>query len=209
VAAIAGAILAAALWVLVFRVHRLSLWNRSWLAAAVLIGYAITALAVIGRLDRVLGAVSPLEVGLGLAAGAASVVATHIGSRILRRLAPAFSRQLGGLYGMAGGTPLEIAGPLLAMAVAEELLFRGVVQGELGLLVALGLYVAVQLVTGQWGLLIAAAFGGLLWGGLVSWRDGLVAAVVAHAVWTSVLVLVWPLAPVSADAGTGTPTPSR
>jgi len=79
------------------------------------------------------------------------------------------------------------------MAVAEELLFRGVVQGEAGFVVGVVVYTAVQAVERKWALVLAAFLGGTLWGALFALTGGLVAPVLAHALWTVALTLVWPL----------------
>jgi membrane protease YdiL (CAAX protease family) len=79
------------------------------------------------------------------------------------------------------------------MAAGEELFFRGIVQAEVGLVAAVAIYAGAQLVTGVWALAVAAIYGGLMWGSLMSWRHGLLAALVAHVIWTVALTLVWPL----------------
>jgi membrane protease YdiL (CAAX protease family) len=113
---------------------------------------------------------------------------------VLGRLLPAFRRQLADLYHLADGdTAARMVGPLVAMAVAEELLFRGLIQGRAGLALAVLAYAVVQLVERKWALVLAAALGGLVWGALFAWRDGLTAPIVAHATWTLVLTLVWPI----------------
>lgn len=67
------------------------------------------------------------------------------------------------------------------------------IQGEAGIVVAVVLYAAVQVVERKWPLVLAGALCGLVWGGVFAWRGGLVAPVVAHIVWTSTLTLAWPL----------------
>ena len=76
------------------------------------------------------------------------------------------------------------------MAVAEELLFRGLIQAQAGLLVAVGIYAAIQLVESRlrssWPQRSVASCGE----GFSHGEDGLVAPIVAHAVWTVALTLV-------------------
>ena len=169
-------------------------WPRTWAVGAGLVAYAVGALALLGRLDEVVGPVGAAEVGLGVGVGASWLVATHVGHRVLCRWSPAFSDQVDDLYRRGiGDPPGTILGPLVLMAVAEELYFRGLVQGAIGLAGAVAAYTAVQLVERNVALALAALLGGTVWGLLAWWTGGLVAPTIAHALWTGVLTLVWPL----------------
>jgi hypothetical protein len=102
--------------------------------------------------------------------------------------------QITDLYSLREGDRVStMVGPVVAMAGAEELFFRGFVQGRLGLVGAVAVYTAVQLVAGKWALTLAALLGAVVWGGLLWWTGGLVAPVVAHVLWTGALTFVWPL----------------
>jgi membrane protease YdiL (CAAX protease family) len=190
-----GLVLAAAVWAFLFRLPRVGLWRRTWVAAPLLIAYALVALAADGRLGSTAGPLTATEVAVGLGAGAAWLVATQIGHRILCRLFPAFLAQVNDLYRIRDdATPLwSMAGAVTIMGVAEELLFRGLVQGGIGLVAAVAAYTLVQAVEGKWALGLAALLGGVVWGLLFAWRDGLVAPIVAHVLWTGTLTFVWPL----------------
>jgi membrane protease YdiL (CAAX protease family) len=194
-AAVAGAVvIALAMWVFMFRLDRRDIWPRTWLAASVLCLYVVGTSAALGEGGALVGPVTASEIGIGLAAGAAWLVATHLGAAVLGRLIPPFRRELADLYHLADGdTAARMVGPLAAMAVAEELLFRGLIQGRAGLVVAVAAYALVQLVERKWALVLAAVLCGVVWGALFAWRDGLVAPIVAHATWTLVLTLVWPI----------------
>jgi hypothetical protein len=87
----------------------------------------------------------------------------------------------------------RIVGPLLAMADAEGTVVSRTHPSPKGLLVGVVLYAAVQPVEGKRELIVAAAFGGLVWGGLFEWRHGVRAPIAAHALWTVALSVVWPL----------------
>lgn len=189
-----GVVVAVAMWVVMFRLDRSNIWPRTWMAAAAVSGYAIVAASALGNARDLLGRISAVEVAVGITVGGAWLVTTHVGAAVLGRIVPSFLEEITDLYRLADGdSATRIVGPLIAMAVAEELLFRGLIQAQAGLLVAVGIYAAIQLVEGKAALIVAAAFGGLVWGGLFAWRDGLVAPIVAHAVWTVALTLVWPL----------------
>lgn len=191
-----AAVVAAAVWVYLFRLDSAGLWSRTPIAAAALIAYSVAATAALGDLPRLVGTVSVTELGIGLAVGVAWVVATHVGAAVLERLAPSFVEQTGDLYDFGSGRQ-SVAGmaiPLTAMAIGEELLFRGVAQRISGLAVGVAIYTVVQTIEGKWPLIAAAALSGVVWGALFAWRDGLVAPIVAHAVWTLTVALVWPVA---------------
>lgn len=191
-----AAVVAAAVWVYLFRLDSAGLWTRTPIAAAALIAYSVAANALLGDLSRLVGPISASELGIGLGVGVAWVVATHIGAAALERLAPSFVEQTGDLYdfGSDGQSVAGMALPLLLMAVGEELLFRGVAQRLGGLAVGVAIYTVVQTIEGKWPLIAAAALSGAVWGALFAWRDGLVAPIVAHAVWTLTVALVWPVA---------------
>ena len=192
---IAGAVAVATVaWLVLFADRRDDIWPRTWAIALSLIAYSVGALAVVGRLDEVLGPVGPAEVAAGALVGGAWLVATHIGHAVLCRLFPSFVDQVRDLYRLGvDDPPRRVLGPILAMAVAEELLFRGVVQTMAGFAAGVALYTLVQLVERKWALVLAALLGGTIWGGLYVWTGGLVAPIVAHALWTATLTLVWPL----------------
>ena len=186
---------AAAAWAFMFLPDRRGIWTRTWLAAAALIGTSVACLAAVDRLGEVVGPVDAVEVVIGLAVGAAWLVATHVGYRLVSWLLPAFGAQVRDLYRMReGGTPTSrMVGPVVAMGVAEELLFRGVLQGLGGFVLGLAAYTAVQAFERKWALALAALLGGAVWGALFAWRGGIVAPVVAHVAWTAALTFAWPL----------------
>jgi membrane protease YdiL (CAAX protease family) len=188
-----GVVLAAVGWVVLFDRGRGDIWPRTWVVAAVLGGYAAGALALTGELADAWGPSGPAEVAAGAAVGAAWLVATHVGHAVLARLVPSFVEQVRDLYQLGGAPARRVLGPILAMAAAEELLFRGLVQSQWGLAAAVVVYAGVQVVERNWALVLAAVLGGAVWGALYWWTGSLLAAIVAHAIWTATLTLVWPL----------------
>lgn len=181
-------------WGFMFLLPRDDIWPRTWAAAAVLTGYAIAALAALDRLDRTVGPVDLTELGIGVGVGSVWLVATHVGHAILCRLFPAFIEQIRDLYRLGDGDRIgRMVGPIVAMGIAEEFLFRGVIQGRAGLAAGVLAYTAVQVVERKWALGLAALLGGLVWGTLFWWRAGLVAPIAAHVLWTGSLTFVWPL----------------
>jgi len=144
---------------------------------------ALAALAVTGNLDRLapargLAGAADLAVGLGtgIALAAASRLALG-GERGARFLTEEFRARAGALSPRQALTAAVLAG------VAEELLFRGVLQPLAGLWVASALFGAVHLGPGwrslPWAAMAFAA--GVVLGGLFEWTGHLVAPAAAHA----------------------------
>ena len=194
-AVVVGAIaLAVAAWVFLFRNRRDDIWPRTWAIAAVLIAYSVGTLLLLDDLRDTFGDVGVAEIGAGVVVGVGWLVATHVGHALFCRLLPSFIAQVQDLYDLGEDQPARrVLGPILAMGAAEELLFRGVIQSQWGFAAGLAVYTLVQLVEGKWALVLAGFLGGAIWGLLALWTDGLVAPIIAHAIWTVSLTLVWPL----------------
>jgi hypothetical protein len=141
----------------------------------------------VGAGDPVLG----LELGIGAAALLAGV------NYAVLRLAPPIRpvRAIRSLYRetlrplFAEVSPIEVAGISLAAGVGEELLFRGAVQTEFGLIVASVVFGLAHIggrgsiVFGLW-----VAVMGLGLGGLAQAAGGLLAPVVAHVVYDAAAI---------------------
>lgn len=194
VAVIVSLLMAAGAWAFMFLPDRRDIWPRTWIAAAVLLATASTSLVALDRFREVVGPFTVTEVLVGLAAGTAWLVATHVGYALIAWLLPSFGEQVRDLYRLGDGdTVRRMVGPIVAMGVAEEMLFRGVLQGVGGFALALGAYTAVQAFERKWALALAALLGGAVWGALFAWRTGLLAPIGAHVLWTGMLTFVWPL----------------
>jgi membrane protease YdiL (CAAX protease family) len=177
-----------------FALPRPGIWPRTWVAAGVVAGTAVVGLLVLDRLRELVGPFTPEEVGIGVVVGGTWLVATHVGYAVVSRLFPAFGDQVRDLYRLGDeDTSRRMVGPIIAMGVAEELLFRGLVQGVGGFALALAAYTAVQVFERKWALGLAALLGGAVWGALFAWRGGVFAPIVAHVVWSGMLTFVWPL----------------
>ncbi|HEX4902540.1 MAG TPA: CPBP family glutamic-type intramembrane protease [Acidimicrobiales bacterium] len=192
---LAALVVATGMWAFMFVPDRRGIWTRTWIAAAVLSATAVGGLLAVGRLGEIAGPIDATELAIGLGAGGVWLVATHVGYRIIAWLFPSFGAQVRDLYRLREGdaTTAQMVGPIVAMGIAEELLFRGVLQGVGGFAVALVAYTAVQVFERKWALAFAALLGGAVWGALFAWRVGLVAPVAAHVLWTGVLTFLWPL----------------
>jgi membrane protease YdiL (CAAX protease family) len=123
----------------------------------------------------------PLDLGLGVASGLLLVGIWRLARRFLlaaRELNDQLARLLGGL------SRADAVGLALLSGFAEELFFRGAVQGAWGWIVATVLFSLLH-TTGAgrssrvWTLFALVA--GLLFAGLVLWRGNLLPAIVGHA----------------------------
>lgn len=181
-------------WAFVFVPGRPGIWRRSWLTAAVLVVASVGALAVAGEFGDAVGAVTLSAVVAGSGVGVLWVFATQIGHAVLCRILPSFIDRVRDLYSIAvGDRRRDVLVALVAMAVAEEFVFRLLVQREFGLVAGVVAYTAVQAVERNWALMLAGAACGVVWGSLYAWQDGLAAPLLAHLIWTGTLTFLWPL----------------
>jgi membrane protease YdiL (CAAX protease family) len=144
------------------------------------------------------------DVVVGAVVGVVSIAATHAVFPFVARAVPSLGPEVARLYALAGVTPSTLVATVLVV-VAEEILWRGAVIAALrargvSLLVAASsstaLYAAAQSGSGSPWLVVAALGLGALWQGLALWRSGRIgASLVAHALWTLVILGAWPLSP--------------
>lgn len=194
VSAIVVLVVTVAGWAFIFALPRPGIWVRSWTAAGVLVAASAVALWRAGELGEAVGTRSLSAAFVGIGAGIAWVVVTQIGHQILCRLLPSFIEQVRALYSIAAGDRrLDVAIALVALAVAEEFVFRMVLQREFGIVAGIIAYAAVQAIERNWALMLAGALCGTVWGLLYAWQDNLAAPLVAHVIWTGTLTFFWPL----------------
>jgi membrane protease YdiL (CAAX protease family) len=121
-----------------------------------------------------------VDLGLGLAGGGLLLGLWQGGLRLLPS-AGALEAKLGEM--LRGVEPTEVIALALLSGFAEELFFRGAVQGAWGWPLATLLFALLHVGPGAafrvWP--IFAALAGLLFAGLMAWRGNLLAPVVAHA----------------------------
>lgn len=141
---------------------------------------------------------------LGVVGGAAMVAATEALYPVVARAAPATVAEAEQLYAAFGALPRARAAALLApIILAEELVWRGLVQGALarrhgaprGAALAALAYAAAHTPVGS-PLLAAVALGcGAVWSALGALGGDLGAPLAAHAVWDASVLLARPLSP--------------
>jgi len=122
-----------------------------------------------------------VDLALGVAAGLALVGLWSVARKAFesaRRLEEELRRLLG------PAEPAEVMALALLSGFAEELFFRGAVQAAFGWVAATVLFTALHIGGGRsfrlWTLF--AAIAGLMFAGLVIWRESLLSAMVAHVV---------------------------
>ncbi len=121
-----------------------------------------------------------VSVGLGLLLGTATVLSTRI---MVRRAAWARALHAALRPAVHGAGDAGLVGVALASAIAEELLFRGLlvpVAGVVGSAVVFGALHQIR-GRGRWGWMAWATVMGLLLGGLFAATGSLIGPVVAHA----------------------------
>ncbi|MDQ6838786.1 MAG: CPBP family intramembrane metalloprotease [Actinomycetota bacterium] len=185
-----GVILAAAGWGAMFVLRRDGFWTRAALAGAAIGIYAVAVEpTTIGHLfDRRHWAG---DLGVGVVSGAVLYAVFWVGEQALVIILPKLAVEVGDLYAVRGRTSPWFMPLVLAIAApGEELFFRGFLQHQAGVAIALAIYGAVHLWERKVILVLAALLGGLWWGALFTWTGGLIAPVVSHLLWC-LIIIVW------------------
>jgi membrane protease YdiL (CAAX protease family) len=187
-----------------FRGPRDRFWQRMTAT-----GLSLGALALATEPDLRRLRPRPRDVALGLGSAAGLYVVFQVGDRLARRILPKGGEEIDAIYGLRSLRPRgEIAARLVTViAPAEELFWRGFVNGRLGRSLgrwrgaALGsaLYGGAHVVTGNLTLTGAASTAGAYWSALHAAGLSLPALVVSHIAWDVWTFLVAP---------TSTPTTS-
>ena len=190
VTVVAGLVVAAVAWGLLFGLGRAAFWSRAAVAGLAIGVYGIVAQrATIGDLLRP----TAVDVAIGLAGAVVLYGVFWAGDALLRRWLPTTAAQVDELYEVRSAPRSErlpIPAVLLLVGPCEELFWRGLVQARAGFLLVLAGYAAVHLWERKAVLILAAVVGGAFWGGLFAWRGTLVAPIISHALW-DLAVVVW------------------
>lgn len=198
---VAGLAAAYAAFGLTFRGPREAFWRRMTLTGAGLGTLALVAEPSLRRLRPTRSA---------LAGGAASAAVLYgvfrVGDVLARRIMPAGGEEIGDIYRLRSLEPaVQIAARLaLVIGPAEELFWRGLVQGRLrrrygdaaGTALASAAYGGAHLVTGNATLIGAATVAGSYWGLLSAAGVSMESLISSHVLWDIVTFLVAPTTPV-------------
>jgi membrane protease YdiL (CAAX protease family) len=174
-----------------FAYGRQHFWFRALVAGTVIGGFGALA-----QRDRMSDYLRPtvVDVVIGVSSAALLYLVFRVGDRVLAHVAPVLSRQVDDLYRLrAEARPGAILAMIAAVAVCEEIFWRGFVQARTGLLVATLGYALVLIWERKLVLIVAALICGATWGGLYVWRDTLVAPVVSHVLWDLAIMVFLPV----------------
>jgi len=150
------------------------------------------------------------------AAGLGAGLALYLGTWVfVAAIAPrwrSFRAQSTSMYGRRGAISLGavLALSILLMVPGEELFWRGLFLPELegavdstilAAVLAWAAFVAANLPSRNLAIVMGAVVGGAAWVALASWSGGVLAGLLCHAAWTTLMLARPPLAiPVGEDA---------
>ena len=174
---------------LTFRGPRDRFWDRMTLT-----GLALGGLALATNRDARRVRIGAGEVALGLATAAGLYGIFRVGDVVAREVMPRGGQEIGDIYALRSLRPKEELAARLGLVIgpAEELFWRGFVQGRAGYLTATALYGGAHIVTENATLVGAAAIAGAYWGLLRAVGVPLGALVVSHVAWDIWIFLIAP-----------------
>ena len=174
---------------LTFRAPRGRFWDRMTATGIVLGGLALAANRDARRVR-----IGPREVAVGLATAAGLYGIFRVGDTVAREVMPRGGEEIGDIYGLRSLRSKEELATRLGLVIgpAEELFWRGFVQGRAGYLTATLLYGGAHIVTENVTLIGAATIAGAYWGFLRAVGVPLGALVVSHVAWDIWIFLVAP-----------------
>jgi len=174
---------------LTFRGPRERFWDRMTATGVTLGGLALATDRDARRVR-----IGPAAVALGLASAAGLYGIFRLGDALARQVMPKGSEEIGNIYALRSLRPKgELATRLgLVIGPAEELFWRGFVQGRAGYLTTTALYGGAHVVTENATLIGAATIAGAYWGLLRAAGVPLGALVVSHVAWDIWIFLIAP-----------------
>jgi CAAX protease family protein len=174
---------------LTFRGPRARFWDRMTATGLVLGGLA---LATDRDARRIRIGAREVALGLGTAAGLYGIF--RVGDTLAREVMPRGGEEIGEIYALRSLRPEEELAARLGFVIgpAEELFWRGFVQGRAGYPTATVLYGGAHVVTENATLIGAATIAGAYWGLLRAVGMPLGALVVSHVAWDIWIFLVAP-----------------
>lgn len=167
-------------------------------------GCAVAVVCVCLRPRQVLSWFQPSlrVIAIGIGIGVVMTALTYPVFQLAVRFMPSLDQQVQGLYHGARSTTLPKAlAWLIALAIAEEMLFRGlfpeVLRNWLSLrsayTLSLAAYALAQVGTGSWIVPLMAAGCGCIWTLMRERTQSLLAPLCAHVIWSPTLVLFYPV----------------
>ncbi len=178
------------LWAFSFR-GPFNFWYSIFGTALVMIGLALY--------HGVLSVVRPKTSDLiyGVLWGVLLFAVTWVSSYVVRHHVPYLNAYVESTKALRSLAPNYVYVPVVfTVSTAEELFWRGTVQRALvfrmgklpGYLLAVLLYFAAHVLSGNWALTLASLFAGLFWGFLYLYHRDLTPVWVSHLVWDALLL---------------------
>jgi membrane protease YdiL (CAAX protease family) len=143
-----------------------------------------------------------LAVSSGLGVGVGMTLLTYPVYALMRSIFPELSARVAVLYSAAHQISVaEAMAWVLAIIVAEELLWRGAllqvlarrVSPPVAMAISIASYAAAQLGTGSWIVMLLALVCGTIWTLQRQLTGSLLAPLIAHLIWTPVVILLYPV----------------
>lgn len=186
------------------RLGPLDFWWAMGLVVAVLVVSAIAADSGYAALLREdIRTRLFLKIALGVLSAAALYGVFYLGNGLVRRFLPMGGEGIGAVYALRSGAQALRIGLLLLLVIGpgEELFWRGYLQRtwqkKLGnasaLPLAVAVYTAVHVASGNPVLVLAAAACGLFWGVLYQRSGSVLLVAISHTVWDIAVFLLFPL----------------
>ena len=195
--ALAAVAVAAACFAPTFRGPRARFWNRMTATGFTLGGLALSAEPGLRRLRP-----RPRHLAEGLAVAAGLYAIFQVGDVMARRIMPNGAGDIDGIYDLRSGQDERVIAARLAAVIgpAEELFWRGFLQGRLGrrrsplraAALASAAYGGVHVASGNPTLVGAATVAGAYWSALAAAGVAMESLIVSHIVWDIVIFLVAP-----------------
>ncbi len=195
--AVTSLILAAVLWVLVFRVRPFEFWLMMSLSTSILLVVA----AAINR-EKMSARISYRTIILGVVSGLLLYVLFYVGYQFTKSFA-VISQGATSVYDFRSGVPVAAIALLLLFPIApsEEIYWRGLIQrrfmerfgGNNGLALGAAAYALVHLPTLNPPLILTALIGGLVWGWIYKSSKQLAPAILSHIIFDVMIFVIAPL----------------
>jgi uncharacterized protein len=192
-----GLAVAFGLFGLTFRGQRDRFWERMTIT-----GFVLGSMALANEPGLRRQRLREGDVALGLLSAAGLYGIFQVGDRVARSVMPKGTQEIGDIYALRSLRPRsEIAVRLAAViGPAEELFWRGFIQGRIGTASAALAYGGAHLVTGNATLIGAASVAGIYWGLLRAVGMSMPALMVSHVAWD---IWIFLLAPTEAERASG------
>ncbi len=190
-------ILAALLWTLTFLIQPLNFWIMLSLSTSILM---LTSIMV--NRERLRPSLSWSNLLVGVSSALLLYAFFFAGFQAGKSLA-IITEGVGQVYALRSSASALVVAIALVFPIApgEEFYWRGLVQRRfserfgkgVGLFLAVSAYALVHLPTLNPSLVMAAFFGGLVWGVIYQRTGSLATVVVSHAIWDLIIFVILPL----------------